>query len=251
MHEHHHGHPEGEGGHKPVKVDFAGFNMEKAFAFDPAKDEKGIITYTLSEPARVSIKVIKAKTRELYLSTIVNWETRDAGTHTETWNGRDYEGNIINLSEAIIMIEGEPISTLAPGKYSIEGLSDEEIVHGHPHGHAHNEYEEGSNVIPELTITSIKDGAVLSGLATIESHLEGGGRGYGDDVGYGVRYYLDNTLVEEEFYDKAADGKFTYTLDTTAYNDGEYTLYVGMCDHHQHATSRGCKITIKNEITDP
>ena len=254
MHDHHHdhdhqgheGHPEGHGGHKPVKIEFEDFRMERAFAFDPAKGEEGVITYTIAEPARISIKVLQAGTRELYLATILNWEDRDAGTHTEKWNGRDFSGEVIDLSEAIIVMEGEPMSTYAPGEYSVEGLSDEEIVHGHPHGHSHNVYDESANIVPELEVTSVNDGDVISGLVTIESHLEGGKRGYGDQAGYGVRYYLDNTLVQEEFYDKKSEGQFSYTLDTTAFPDGEYTLYVGMCDHHQHATSRGCKITIKN-----
>ncbi len=240
-------HPEGQGGHKPEKIQFKDFKMESAFAFDPAKGEIGKITYTISEPARISIKVIKAKTRELYLKIILNWEKREAGTHTETWDGRDFDGRIIDLPEAIIVMEGEPLSTFSPGKYSVEGMSDEEIVHGHPHGHAHNVYKEGTNVIPELKITSVKSGAVLSGLVDIESELMDRSKlGYGEEVGYGVRYYLDHTLVEEEFYDKKCGGKFLYTLDTTAFANGEYTLYVGMCDHHQHATSRGCKIRINN-----
>jgi hypothetical protein len=241
------GHPEGHGGHKPHKIQFKDFEMSKAFAFDPGKGETGTITYTLSEPARVSIKVIKAKTRELYLKTILNWETKDAGRHTETWDGRDFDGKIIDLSESIIVMEGEPISTFAPGEYSVEGLSDEEIVHGHPHGHAHNLYREDVNVVPELKVTSVRSGDVLSGLVVIESELADRSKtGYGDEVGYGVRYYLDNTLVEEEFYDRKCEGRFSYTMDTTAYPDGEYTLFVGMCDHHQHATSSGCRIKIKN-----
>lgn len=240
-------HPEGHGGHKPVKIEFRNFRMEKAFAFDPAKGESGYITYTIDEPARISIKVIKAKTRELYLKTILNWEKREAGTHTETWDGKDYDGKIIDLTEAIIVMEGEPMATYAPGAYSVEGLSDEEIVHGHPFGHAHNVYKEGANVVPELVVTSVKNGDVISGLVKIESELaDWSEKGYGEEVGYGVRYYLDHNLVEEEFYDKKSNGKFSYTLDTTAYPDGEYNLYVGMCDHHQHATSRGCKIKIKN-----
>ncbi|MBI5575758.1 MAG: hypothetical protein HY896_05285 [Deltaproteobacteria bacterium] len=248
-HHHDHDHPEGHGGHKPVKLSFKDFKMERAFAFDPAKGEVGVITYTIDEPARISIKVIKAKTRELYLKTIVNWETREAGTHTETWDGRDYEGKIIDLSEAIIMMEGEPLKTYAPGRYSVEGLSDEEIVHGHPHGHSHNLYKDGTNVVPELTVTSVKQGDVLSGVVTIESELADLSKlGYGEEVGYGVRYYLDHTLVEEEFYDKKCEGKFSYKMDTTAYPDGVYTLYVGMCDHHQHATSTGCRIRIKNSV---
>lgn len=240
-----HSHPEGHGGYKPKKIDFRDFKMERAFAFDPAKGEHGIITYTIPEPARISIKVLKAGTRELYLKTIVNWESRDAGTHTEKWDGKDYENKIIDLSEAIIVIEGEPMSTYAPSEYSLKGLTPEEIIHGHSLGHAHNIYDQSANVIPELKVISVKDGDVLSGLVNINSHLEGG-IGYGGEAGYGVRYYLDNTLVQEEFYDKSCKGNFSYTLDTTAFVDGEYVLFVGMCDHHQHATSRGCKIRIVN-----
>lgn len=240
------GHPEGHGGLKPVKVEFTDFKMERAFAFDPAKGEKGIITYTIPEPARVSIKVIKAGTRELYLKTIVNWEYRDAGIHTEIWDGRDYSGNIIDLSSAMIVIEGEPMYTYSPGEYSIDGLSDEEIIHGHPWGHSHNAYHEAVNVVPEIKVTSIKEGDTLSGLVRVESQIEGNGRGYGDEVGYGVRYYLDDIILQEEFYDKKCDGKFSYLLDTTAFPDGEYTLYVGTCDHHQHVTSKGYKVRISN-----
>jgi len=248
-HEHHHGeNPEGHGGHKPKKIDFADFQMERAFAFDPEEGEEGIITYTIDEPARISIKVLKSGTRELYLQTILNFEKREAGTHTEKWDGRDYDGNVIDLPTAYIVIEGEPMTTFQPGDYSIEGLSDEEIVHGHPHGHSHNKYAEEANIVPELNVTSIKDGDVISDVVTVESELKGV-RAYGDEAGYGVRYYLDNTLVEEEFYDKKCNGLFSYDLDTTSYTDGEYTLYVGMCDHHQHATSRGYKIVIDNGLS--
>ena len=118
-----HAHPEGHGGYKPIKINFTDFKMDRAFAFDPAKSEQGVITYTIPESARISVKVLKAGTRELYLKTILNWEYRDAGTHTETWDGKDYDGKIIELSEAIIIIEGEPMSTYAPGEYSLKGLS--------------------------------------------------------------------------------------------------------------------------------
>ena len=63
-----HGNPEGHGGLKPRKVDFTDFKMERAFAFDPSLGEKGVITYTIPEPARISIKVLKAGTRELSLN---------------------------------------------------------------------------------------------------------------------------------------------------------------------------------------
>lgn len=250
-HEHHHEHHHEHGhdhDHKPVKVKFRSFEMERAFAFDPHKGEKGKITYTITEPARISIKTIKKGTRELYLSTILNWEERDAGTHTETWDGRDFEGNIIeDLSQILMVIEGEPMSTFAPGEYSIEGLTDEEIVHGHKWGHPHNAYHEDANVIPKLKITSVSDGDVLSDIVRVDSELdEVSERGYGDKAGYGVRYYFNNILINEEFYDAKSEGRFSYEIDTTAFPDGPYTLYVGMCDHHQHVTSRGLKVIIDN-----
>lgn len=232
--------------HMPEKVKFTDFDMEMAFSFDPAKGEKGVITYTIPEPARISIKVLMAGTRELFLNTILNWEDREAGTHTETWDGRDYSGNIIDLSRAFIVIEGEPKSTYAPGKYSLEGMSDEEIIHGHQWGHAHNEYEEAANVVPEIAMTSIEDGDVLSGVVILESEVVSEGKGYGNEAGYGVRYYMDNTVLQEEFYDASSQGKFSYSLDTTAVPNGEYTLYVGMCDHHQHVTSKSYKVRIEN-----
>jgi hypothetical protein len=245
---HTHDNPEGHGGLKPRKVEFTDFKMERAFAFDPSLGEKGVITYAIPEPARISIKVLKAGTRELYLSTILNWEFRIAGAHTETWDGKDYDGNIIDLSEAAMIIEGEPISSFAPGQYSVDGMTNEEIIHGHAHGHAHNEYDLSTNVIPELKVTSVKDGDALSGRVTILSQLDGG-KAYGEKAGYGIRYYLDNSLLQEEFYDKECDGKFSYLLDTTSLVNGEYMLYVGMCDHHQHVTSRGYKIKIDNSST--
>lgn len=244
-HEHKNGHDDD---HKPDKIQFRSFRMDRAFAFNPKKGEKGTITYTITEPARISIKTLKKGTRELYLSTILNWEERTAGTHTEYWDGKDYEGNIIeDLSEFMIVMEGEPMSTFKPGEYSVEGLTDEEIVHGHKWGHPHNYYQTDTNVVPDLAITSVNDGDVLSGVVTVNSHLKNEeSRGYGDKVGYGVRHYLNNILVSEEFYDAKCKGNFSCDIDTTAFPDGEYTLYVGMCDHHQHATSRGCKITLKN-----
>ena len=189
-----------------------------------------------------------AGTRELYLKTVLNWENRDAGTHTETWDGRDSSGNIINLSEAIMIIEGEPISDYAPGTMEHEGETPEEVIHGHMWGHAHGKHAEFAEELPELTVTSINDNDVLSDIVTIKSEVSKSRRGYGDDVGYGVRYYLDEELIQEEFYNGKSDGNFSYDFDTTAFEDGEYTLYIGMCDHNQHVTSRGIKIKIDNSF---
>lgn len=231
---------------RPERLRLTKVNLRRAFAYYQNPDQKGEITYTIEEPGLVNIVVLRAGTRELYLAKIVHWEYRDAGTHTETWDGRDNSGNIINPKEASIRMSGEKMSSYAPGTMPLKDMPDEEIVHGHEWGHAHATHHEFAEETPILTITSIKDGDVLKGKVLIKAEVDKEKRGYGDKYGYGVRYYLGKALVSEEFYKPESDGKFVYELDTTAFEDGEHILYMGMCDHNQHATSAGVTVTIDN-----
>ena len=83
-------------------------------------------------------------------------------------------------------------------------------------------------------------------IVTIRCEVDKEKRGYGDKYGYGARYYVNNVLAHEEFYKPESDGKFTYKLDTTAFEDGKHMLYVGMCDHNQHASSAGIPVVFAN-----
>ena len=244
-----------EGGHGDAGGDHTGKHAEHVqvhdidvtavFTFRPDRGETCRLSYRLAEPARVSVRVKKAGTRELYLATIVNWELREAGTHTETWDGRDYSGNVVDMTKATLTIKAENAS-YQPGTMPLDEKSPEEMVHGHEWGHKHGTHHPDAEEVPALRILRPDKKAELSGVVLIRCEVDKERRGYGNKVGYGVRYYVDSVLAHEEFYKPESDGRFSYKLDTTAFEDGEHTLYVGMCDHNEHSTSAGLPVVFCN-----
>ena len=234
-----------EGGY-PELAKFSGIRMERAFPANCSKENPGRLSYTLLEPARVRIRIVALGTRELFLRQVVDWEMRDAGPHTEKWDCRDNSGHLIKKEKAVVRLLGEPMSSYLPAAMPLEDLTAEEIVHGHEFGHVHNKHHEWACHESQLSISSPVDGERIGGRVLIRSKVAKDRRGYGDTYGYGVRYYIGFELVNEEFYKPESDGVFAYELDTTAFPDGENMLYLGMCDHNDHATSASVRIVIDN-----
>lgn len=212
------------------------------------------IRYTLPEPGLMTIRVVHTGTRELYLATILNSEFREAGPHEELWDGRDYYGNVLDSSKTPVSyrIYAETLSAdVPPGGYNYveyaKGQSQEDMVDKtgfkrHVHGWHEKKYEE----IPLLKINKPLAGSVQKGKIRLVSAVDRERRAFGNKYGYGVRYYIDDELIHEEFYTPESDGYFSYDLDTTAYEDGEHLLYIGMCDHNDHVTSYGVKVVFNN-----
>lgn len=229
----------------PQAVDVLDLDMTEVFTFRPEEGETARLSYRLLEPARIQIRVKKVGTRELYLATLLNWELRQAGEHTEVWDGRDYSGNAVDMSGAMITLIAQKAED-QPGTMALEAKSPEEIVHSeeqHDHGTHHPWAEE----VPHLKILEPRPRVEASDLLLIRSAVDEDRRGYGDLYGYGVRYYVDGILVQEEFYQPESEGRFAYRLDTTAFADGEHLLHIGMCDHHQHATSASVPVVFRND----
>lgn len=238
----------------PKPVPMKDIKFENAFILNPSNEEKAYITYTLLESGFVKIRVLRKGTRELFLSTIVNFEYREVGTHTEVWDGRDYWGNIVNFKKTPYeyLMETESIvsdslkDTFKGIEYE-EGITQEEVAEKsgfkrHIHGLHEQKYEN----VPLLTITSPKPGEILKGKIVISSSVDKKRRGYGDKYGYGVRYYIDDQIIHEEFYKPESEGNFLYEIDTTAFEDGEHLFYIGLCDHNDHTTSQGFEVVINN-----
>ena len=212
------------------------------------------IRYTLLEPGLVTIRVVHAGTRELYLATILNSEFRDAGSHEELWDGKDYYGKVLDSSKTPISYRlfAESLSAnVPPGGYNYveygEGQSQEDTLDKtgfkrHVHGWHEKKYEE----IPLVRINKPLAGSVQKGRIQLVSAVDRERRAFGDKYGYGVRYYIDDELIHEEFYTPESYGNFSYELDTTAYEDGEHLLYIGMCDHNDHVTSHGVQVVFNN-----
>lgn len=237
---------------KPVLM--KDIKFENAFTFNPAKGEKAYITYTLSEPGFAKIRVLRRGTRELFLNTIVNLEYRVAGTHTEMWDGRDYWGNIVDFSKTPYdyLMETESLATYSPqsmdkGVEYEEGISQKEVIEeSNFKRHIHGQHEQKYENIPLLTIVEPKPNEILKGKVVVKSFVDKERRGFGDKYGYGIRYYVDDQIVHEEFYKPESGGNFLYKLDTTAFADGKHLFYIGLCDHNDHVTSQGFDVVINN-----
>ncbi|UCG59479.1 MAG: hypothetical protein JSU70_08190, partial [Phycisphaerales bacterium] len=67
-----------------------------ALSFDPKEKEFGEISYKLSRPAWIRIRIVLRNDEQLVLRTLVDWSKREAGKHVETWDGRDAAGHPIN-----------------------------------------------------------------------------------------------------------------------------------------------------------
>ena len=230
----------------PTLAKFSDIRMERAFPTNCGEENPGQLSYTLLEPARVRIRVVAFGTRELFLRQVVDWEVRDAGPHTETWDCRDNSGHLISKEDVVVRLIGEPMSTYLPGTMPLKDLSAEENIHGHKFGHIHNKHHEWACHESRLRVVSPVEEETIGGKVLIRSAVDEKRRGYGDTYGYGVRYYIDYVLVNEEFYKPESGGVFAYELDTTAFPDGEHMLHLGMCDHNDHATSASVTIVIDN-----
>ncbi len=224
-------------------------DLTEAFTFRPEQGERASLRYRLAEPAQVQIRVKHSGTRELFLATLLNWERREAGEHVEIWDGCDYSGNRIDMSKATMTLFARP-----PGHgheiMPLDARTPEEIVHSEEE-HKHETHHPWAEEVPTLQILEPQPQSELSGVVVIRSQVDEDQRGYGDIYGYGVRYYVDGVLAREEFYQPESNGTFAYRLDTTAFPDGAHLLRVGMCDHHQHASSASVPVVFSNSIKNP
>ncbi len=243
---HEHGHAHGADGEAagPPWEGLQDVDLSQAFYFDAESGETAALRYRLTAPARVLLRVRDAETRELYLATILNWEPRTAGAHVEIWDGRDYSGNVVDMSRATITLIAQNADH-SHGAMDLEARTPEEVVHAEE-VHQHGTHHEWAEEVPFLRILEPAPGAETGDLLVIRSVVDEDRRGYGNIYGYGVRYYVDSVLVREEFYKPESDGQFAYRLDTTAFEDGPHLLRVGMCDHHQHATSASVPVVFRN-----
>ena len=75
-------------------------------------------------------------------------------------------------------------------------------------------------------------------------------RGYAEEGGVGIRGYVDKTLVLNQWLEpEEVQTNFpylTWTLDTSAFTNGEHTLRLSMCDHSDHPGMASLKAEFQN-----
>ena len=204
-----------------------------AFTFDPTKGETGTISYTLTEPAKVRIRLIDRSDPELIYRVLISYEKQEPGVHEIEWDGRDASGNYVDPFEIHVNIGAELTATNLTGQ-AIEILS----LVGHPYGHLHRLHEAEKCGFFTLQFIEPAPASVLSGEVKLVLEVLGTFRGFAEEGGIGVRGYVDKTLVLNQWLEpEDVQAKFpylTWTLDTSAFPNGEHILRLSMCDHSDH-----------------
>ena len=216
-----------------------------AFTFDPTKGETGTISYTLTEPANVRVRLIDKADPELIHRVLISYEEQEPGVYDIEWDGCDASGNYVDPFEVRISIQAEHTATKLT-RHAIEVFS----LVGHPYGHLHRTHDPEKCGFYSLQFTEPEQGSVLTGEVKLVLEVTGDFRGFAIEGGVGIRGYVDKTLVLNQWLEpEEVRAKFpylTWTLDTSAFPNGEHILRLSMCDHSDHPGMASLKAEFQN-----
>ena len=215
------------------------------FNFDATKGEKGIIAYTLDEPANVRIRLVDRNDPEMVHRVLISYATQEPGEHEVEWDGKDESGNYLNPTQVRVHIQAE----LLASKITRQAVEIFSLV-GRPYGHLHRLHEPEKCGFFTLDVNEPEPGSVLTGEVKLVLEVVGPFRGYAEDGGVGIRGYVDKTLVLDQWLEpQEVRDKFpylTWTLDTSAFLNGEHILRLSMCDHSDHPGMASLKAEFQN-----
>ena len=194
-----------------------------ALTFNPDKKNSGTISYKLSKRAWVRIRILLRSDEQVVLRTLLDWSQRGLGKNSETWDGRDAAGHLINKARfpCFIVID-----------------ADSEIHRKHARA-----------LCKDLRLRlKLKDSLPESvrGKVGVEVALDDDTRGYGEQFGYKVRAYVDFKLLHSFTYKGRVWRGFDFLLDTTGLSNGEHLLTVVVDDGADHVGSTSLKFNVRN-----
>lgn len=194
-----------------------------ALHFDPKEKGFGEISYKLSRPAWIRIRIVLRSDEQLVLRTLADWSERQAGKHTETWDGRDVSGHVVDKARfpCFIMIEAD---------------SKKHQKHNHTLC---------KDLLLKLKLKNNPD-QTIQGKENVEVLVDKNTRGYGESLGYRVRAYVDFKIVHSGTYRDRAWQGLHFLLDTTDLTKGEHLLTVVVNDGADHIGSTSLKFNVLN-----
>lgn len=195
-----------------------------ALHFDPTQQDFGILSYELSKPAWVRIRLIGRREKQLVLRTIVDWSQRPLGKNSEQWDGRDASGYWVNQERC-------------PSLFLIDGDSAEHAVH---------DRDKCGDM--RLQITQPQRDKVLTGRVMIHVALVGMRRGYVEEMGGMLRLYIDYALKKEWHYVAPAKEPFELEWDTTTAANGFRLVTINLNDGYDHVGTASVKVEVRNRI---
>lgn len=191
-----------------------------ALTFDPAREASGRLSYTLSKPAWIRIRLVARSDPRLVLRTLVDWSPRELGENFEEWDGRDASGHWLDRRRC-------------PGLFVIEGDSPE-----------HEAHERERCGDPMLTVVSPEDGDVVGGVVSVTVRYGTGPRGYLKLAGGTLRIHVDCVPAGERRYDPGSSGSFEWLWDTGQVAEGRHTVTVNLDDGYDHLGTASVEVLV-------
>mgnify|MGYP005848888843 CR=1 FL=1 len=206
--------------------EIAAIDTSGARSFDPALAETGAIRYTLTAPALVRLRIVDKGTPGIILRTLLDWAPREAGPHSETWDGRDAHGETIDPRAVSFVLASEPRPELLDATQSAALASLRHPEHKH--------FLHARDRCADLTVhlEAPTAGAFVSGAAEIVATVEGRlGMPEGE---YHVVVYLDGRTAWDG---RVAEPRLVRAFDAANLVEGEHDLAVTFNDLRDHAGS--------------
>jgi hypothetical protein len=225
--------------------------------------ENGIVTYTLLEPARLSIRI--GIENGPLLKTLVDWRPRLSGPNEEQWDGKDASGvidlfNEVDYSVRFMTYALAENSAITTGNSSVEwfeykskkqeqreseitkrGGEDTGIL-TYPGGGIYRE-PQISVSLPEAKETTDTRLPVVSGITPVKVVIDKKDRKFITNERYELAFYLDFEFLAEE---EEGFSPYTMVWDTREVSDGEHILTCNLIGFQEHRATRNLRVYVKH-----
>ncbi len=189
----------------------------------------GEIKYTLPDPALVRLRIGMREGGPL-IQTLLDWDRRDAGTHTEVWNKKDSLNLIDYTDNPNIMVVLRAVKMDAPRK-------ENQNFRGTFHKSPDFTVEFPRSQTNEQGIPILKEKVPLRVV------LNEASRDWFTKTKYEIGIYIDDAFIIE---DEEANDPFTYQFDSRKINNGNHRITVNVVGYHGEIGCKSVLVLITN-----
>lgn len=189
----------------------------------------GEIKYTLPEEALVRIR-IGIKNGGAMLRTLLDWEHRSAGPHTEIWDKKDATGKVdFSAHENLMLV----LSCLPPD----------------PARQRQQTNIKGLRHSPRLRVSfpgapeNAQNQAVLSGIVPMRVTIDPEDAKWLTETKYELGVFIDNVFLAE---DEEGVNPYTYQFNTKGLNNGTHTITANILGYEGEIGTESVVVEIKN-----
>jgi flagellar hook assembly protein FlgD len=238
---------------------FSGGELLKNLNATVRKEPPCSFSYTLPTSARVRIR-IGVKAGPLY-RTLIDWQPRPSGEHTESWDGKDKTGKVnlasnpssfvsveaFGLPENSIILAGTPQQQkkleTKPTKQETETSSRQLYEHAlHPRYRCKD--PEVKIILP-TGISFTKDGLpIISGKCALTIKIDQEDLKWLKEENPEYLFYIDDKFLSEE---EQISSPYIWQWDSSKYKEGKYLLAVNLRTFSDHCATDCIWVYVKNK----